>query len=123
VSQVLGTTTTKAPPSVVLLGARLSVSGSSVPVRLSCSAAPCQGTVTLTQKVTTKLRNGHHRTETIVLARASFSLAPGATSTVRLHLTAAGRRRLAHARSHPVTAGLALTLTGAAAQADAVRVS
>ena len=122
-SQVLGSVTTKAPPSVVLLNRRATLLGSSsVAVRLNCSAAPCRGVVTLTEKIRVKLRNGHRRTETIVLARGSFSLVAGTSATVRLRLTAAGRRRLAGARRHPVGAGLAITVSGAAAQTDAVRV-
>ncbi len=47
----------------------------------------------------------------VVLAKGSVSLGGDKSGTVVLRLTAAGRRRLAHAKRHPVAAKLTVSLS------------
>jgi hypothetical protein len=50
---------------------------------------------------------------TLILATGSFALAQGKHGTVVLHLTVAGKKRLAHAsRHHPIAATLTLLVQG-----------
>jgi hypothetical protein len=52
-----------------------------------------------------------HR-ETLVLARGYFSLAKGKSAVAVLHLTAAGRQRLAQVKRYPLAANLILSVQG-----------
>ncbi len=76
-------------------------------------------------QVVVRHRKGHrtvsHR-QTLVLAKGTFSIAAGQSSAVVLHLTAAGRKQLAHVKPHPLKVKLALSLTGRAAQGQVVLV-
>lgn len=84
-------------------------------VRLKCSGGPCKGTLQLLLRV----RSRHH-TRTIVLATGSFSLRAGTGSTVAMHLTSAGRSRLAHGAHRGVAAKLKVSLDGGATTTHAV---
>lgn len=107
-----------APPSPVatVLASKLLLAGKSLPVRIKCSGAPCHGTIELNVQILVKRHRGRRTIstrETLLLAKAAFSLPPGKSATVRLHLTAIGRRRLAHAKHHPLAGKLVLALQGA----------
>jgi hypothetical protein len=86
-----------------------------VALLLSCSDATCRGTIELTSQVMTSRHEGgkaaSHR-ETLVLARGYFSLAKGKSAAAVLHLTAAGRRRLAQVKHHLLAANLILSVQG-----------
>ena len=84
-------------------------------VRLKCSGGPCKGTLELQLRVTS-----HHRATTLVLATGSFSRQAGASSSVVLHLTAAGRSHLAHDAHRAVAAKLKVSLHGGATTTHAV---
>ncbi len=60
--------------------------------------------------------------KTLVLATGSFSLEGGHSGSVLLHLTPAGRRRLAHARHHRLAARLVLSVNGGGTVSRAVGV-
>jgi Na+/H+-translocating membrane pyrophosphatase len=62
----------------------------------------------------------HHHARTIVLATGSYSLQAGASSRVSMHLTSAGRSRLAHAAHRAVAAKLKVVLHGGATTTHAV---
>jgi Carboxypeptidase regulatory-like domain len=121
---------TPAPPSSalpdVVLGSGVVVSRGSALVHLKCSNASCQGIVELEVQVLTKRHAGKltisHR-ETVLLGKASFSLAQGKSGVVVLRLTAAGRNRLAHAKRHPVAAELSLAVVGVKATVKALLVT
>jgi hypothetical protein len=102
-------------PMVTITGSKIVVSGSSVKgLRVKCSDAACWGSAELTVRVVVKRRKGKKtvsRKETLILAKGSFSLAAGDSSAVVLHLTAAGKKRLAHVKRHPLTAKLTLLVT------------
>jgi hypothetical protein len=106
-------TSTVTTPLVTLMASELLVSGGSAPVRLGCSKATCQGSIELTVQVPEngKGTTAAARKATLVLATGSFSLTEGKRGTVVLHLTAAGRKRLAHAsKHHPIAAKLTLSV-------------
>jgi hypothetical protein len=48
--------------------------------------------------------------QTLTLAKGTYSLAAGKTGTIVLRLTAAGKKRLAHAKHHPVATKLILSV-------------
>jgi hypothetical protein len=99
-------------PFLTLMGSKLLISGSAVPVHVVCSQATCQGSIALIEQATsrdhkrkTKLSSMH-----VLLATGSFSISGRKSSTVVLHLTTVGRERLAHAKHHPVAAELVLSV-------------
>jgi hypothetical protein len=103
-------------PLITLMASRLVVSGGTAPVGVECQAAACRGSIELTVKVSAKDGGGKtavDRKATLVLATGSFSLAESKQGTVVLRLTAAGRKRLAHAsKHHPIPAKLTLSIRG-----------
>ncbi|MFI5005233.1 MAG: hypothetical protein ACHQE6_09495 [Solirubrobacterales bacterium] len=107
-----------APPLLVPLvkvsGSKVLFKGGSTSVHITCANAACRGSVELTVQVVTRRRKGRRGASrgTLVLARGSFSLAAGQSGTVVLHLTAAGRKRLAHAKHHPVSVKLTVLVKG-----------
>jgi hypothetical protein len=106
------------PAPVVTLASsasKLAVSGNATHVRIACAAAPCAGSVEVVEQVVVTHRKGTRtilKAETIVLAKGSYSLAAGSTGKITLRLTAAGRKRLAHARHHRVSGKLLLSVRG-----------
>ncbi len=84
-------------PLVTAPTSKIVVSGSSVPVLLQCSDAPCRGSVELIVQVPARRHEGtraaSHR-DILILARGSFLLTEGKSGTVTLHLRAAGRALL-----------------------------
>lgn len=117
------------PPPTPLLSvasAKLRVSGASISVRLECAKAPCRGSAELTLQVIVKRHRGGKtisRRQTLVLAKGSFSLASGQAGPVRLRLTALGRKRLAHAKRHPLKLKLTLSVAGGGVTTKTVVVS
>jgi hypothetical protein len=97
-----------------------------VRIKIRCGDAPCRGSVELTAHFLGRRRKSKTRVlggETVVLAKGTFSLAGGKNATVTLRLTAAGRRRVAHAKRHPLTAQLVVSLVGGKASTEWVKVS
>jgi len=106
----------QAIPLITVMTSSLTVSGATAPVSVECQAAACRGSIELTVQVPVKNGKGKtaadHKT-TLVLATGSFSLVEGKQGTVVLRLTAAGRKRLAHAsKYHPIAAKLTLSIRG-----------
>lgn len=98
-------------PFLTLMGSKLLISGSAVPVHVVCSQATCQGSIALIAQVASGDQKGKKTSRMrVVLATGSFSIAGMKSSTVVLHLTAVGRKRLARARHHPVAAELVLSV-------------
>jgi hypothetical protein len=109
------TNLTDPAPLITLMASKLVVSGGSAPVRIACSHARCQGSIELAVQVEGKRHAGRSalaRMETLVLATGSFWLAAGNHASVLLHLTPAGRQKLAQARRHPIAAKLILSVKG-----------
>jgi hypothetical protein len=102
-------------PVVSLRQSKLLLSGKTVQVHLRCEQATCSGTVKLTLRIISR----RHRTKrtittttTLVLGKEFFSLAAGENGVVKLRVSAAARKRLKHARHHPLTAELIVSLQG-----------
>jgi hypothetical protein len=109
-------------PSLTILG-RLKAAGPLATAKLHCGLGPCKGTLQLLASVVKRQRvNGHIVTRrlTALLGSASFSIAQGATSKVKIKLTATGRHLLANAARHPHAATLKLAMQGVHATVRAV---
>jgi hypothetical protein len=101
-SGVLPSKTTVLPIAhLALKFSKIVVSGHSTSLRVQCLGSPCSGSAVL--------KAAH---SSGALARGSFSIATGKSKLVVLHLTPLGRRRLAHAKRHPLAVKLALALHG-----------
>jgi hypothetical protein len=98
--------------SQVSIGSPSSVlSGRYLPVKLSCEhtragvydaghGGPCSGRATVTTR------------KAVLLASASYSLANGKSTIIRLRLTTTGMKVLANAKARPVEEKLSVTLKG-----------
>ena len=99
-------------PSVTILTRRFVVTGRSIDVRVACAHARCIGRIALGNRVPRKTKGSHYLISSAI-AVGSFSLAPGQQRTVALRLR--GKRALGafiHARKHPVTARLEVSVRG-----------
>ncbi len=91
-------------PKVVITSSSVALAGKSLvaPVTLSCSGAPCAGSIQLSGTVKSKKKVGK-RTVTkalsVVLAITPYKLAKGKSATFHLTLTKTGRRSLAQANA------------------------
>jgi hypothetical protein len=115
-------------PVVTLAGSSsaLAVSANATHVRIACAHAACAGSVEVVEQVFVTHRKGTRtilKIETVVLAKGSYSLAAGTTGKVTLHLTATGRKKLAHARHHRVAGKLLLSVAGGKQLEKTVRLS
>lgn len=94
---------------------KIVISGSTASLLVSCSDATCRGSIELTSQIMINRHEGRktasHR-QTLVLARGYFSVARDKSAAAVLHLTAAGRQRLAHVKRHPLAANLILSVDG-----------
>lgn len=105
----------KTTPLVTLMGSKLVILNNAASVHVVCSKAACQGSIELVTQTANKRHKGRAATaskEPLVLATGSFSLAEGRDGSVLLRLTPTGRKRLAHARRHPIAAKLVLSVQG-----------
>ncbi len=98
-------------PHLALRGSHVKRSGRRLLLELSCTGAPCRGRVVLTARVL-RVVHGHGRATEVVLGAASFDIAPGHTATIALHLTRAGRARLAARSRRGWRVQLLLALNG-----------
>lgn len=87
-------------------------------VWLTCSGSVCHGTLQLLLRVVS-----HHHATSLVLATGSFSLQAGASSSIVMQLTAAGRSHLAHDAHRAVAARLKVSLHSGATTTHAVSVT
>jgi hypothetical protein len=83
-----------------------------VSVSLACATGACAGTVTLVYKHEVKLKHGRRKRLTTVIGSGGYSLADGASRTLKVHLNAAGRRFLKLAKSHRLSVLLTASVTG-----------
>lgn len=93
---------------------RVLVKGDLAAVRITCARAACKGSIELALQVVSRRRGGRRGAlrGTLVLAKGVFSVAAGRSATITLRLTATGRRRLAHAKRHPLAVELVLSTIG-----------
>ena len=97
---------------------RVVLTGTRIPVKLSCGGARCSGTVTMTESVKVKVKKGKKtvtKTETLLLASSSYTLAKGASTTVDLVRTSRGKGVLKKAKpTSPLHETLVATAAGGA---------
>lgn len=110
--------TPSASAHLTIRSARAAVSVRTTKVTLTCTGAPCRGSLSLVIKLTQHVRrrvHGHMRTLTvsrnILLARAPFTLAAGSARSVVLHLTRAAQRMLAHAHRRQMRVQATVTMS------------
>jgi len=77
------------PPGTAKAAATAMVKSGKAELKLTCSGGPCKGTIQLKAKV----KQGK-KTKTLVIGKASFSLAEGATATLKAKLLTAAKREL-----------------------------
>ncbi len=63
-------------------------------LKLTCSGGPCKGTL----KLTAKVKQGK-KTKSLVIGKASFSIAEGATATVKVKLSSPAKSELAKGKT------------------------
>lgn len=91
------------PPMIEVPSSKFVVSGSFAEVPVVCAGATCTGTIELTGQIVVKHRKGKRtisRKQTVVIAKGTYSLAAGTSTTVAVRLTAAGKSALAVAKAH-----------------------
>jgi hypothetical protein len=98
-------------PVVKTSATKLTASKNTAKLSLSCANASCLGFAEVVERVVAKHRK-HGKSKTVVLAKGSFSLAAGKTGTSLLSLTREGKKHLARARRHRVSAKLVISVTG-----------
>ena len=104
-TQSLSLTVAAVPPVVRVLGHSGLVRSDRLGVKLSCSRAPCSGTVKLDVRELVIVKHGHKRVRkhrTVVIGSAHYSLSVGASKVVKVKLNGAGRSALAKAKRHHV---------------------
>ena len=107
-----------AVPRIVVESTRVVLTGTRIPVKLSCGGARCSGTVAMTESVKVKVKKGKKtvtKTETLLLASSSYTLAKGASTTVDLVRTSRGKGVLKKAKpTSPLHETLVATAAGGA---------
>jgi hypothetical protein len=84
--------TAKPEPKLTLLSTKLKVTGSRVALKLSCAGAPCSGKLSV--KSASKITQGKRKRTVTITRTVRYSLAQGATQTLKLRLTATARTLL-----------------------------
>jgi hypothetical protein len=86
----------KPPPTegTAKAAATAKVKSGKAELKLTCSGGPCKGTLQLSAKV----KQGK-KTKTLVIGKASFSLAEGATATVKVKLSGPAKQELAKGKT------------------------
>jgi hypothetical protein len=79
-------------------------------LKLSCSGGPCQGKLSLTARV-----KRAYKTTSAVIGKASFSLADGASATLKVKLLSAAKQELDKGKT------IRAKLTGAAIVSSTVK--
>jgi hypothetical protein len=116
-----------AVPRIVVESTRVVLTGTRIPVKLSCGGARCSGTVAMTESVKVKVKKGKKtvtKTETLLLASSSYTLAKGASTTVDLVRTSRGKGVLKKAKpTSPLHETLVATAAGGATVTTIVAVT
>jgi hypothetical protein len=114
----------KPVPVIEIASSKLSVSRRATKVSLACANAACAGSVQVVETMVTRHRKGHRtvvKKEKLVVASGAYSLAAGQTGVVVLHLTGAGKGRLARAPHHRLSVTAVASVVGGTQVAKAVQ--
>jgi hypothetical protein len=98
-------------PVVKLAGSKVVLSSKAtvLPIKISCSGAPCSGTLSASVKLFVR-KSGHEVAETINFGTAHYSLAAGTSKSVSIRLGAASRSYLKANPAHPtINASIEIT--------------
>jgi len=102
-------------PVVKIVSSKLAALKGAAKLSVACANATCAGSVKVIDTVVTKHRKGHRtivKKQKLVVATGSYSLVAGKTGTITLHLTGAGKRKLASAAGHRVRAKIVVSVLG-----------
>ncbi len=87
------------PAGKAIIRGTAAVKGGRALVKLSCRAAgPCKGTLKLLARVKTG-KPKHRKIRNVLIGKASFNLAPGASRTLKVRLSRQGKRLLRSGRT------------------------
>ncbi len=81
-------------PGTAKVGGSASVSSGKAMLKLTCSGGACKGTL----KLTAKVKQGN-KTKKLVIGKASFSLADGASTTLKVKLSGPAKQELAKGKT------------------------
>ncbi len=100
-------------PVVKLASTRVALANTAkiLPLKLSCTNAPCSGTLNVSARVTVKVRRGAtfvKKTETMNFGSASYQIT-GTSGKVSVHLTASARGFLKTNPARPISASVTVT--------------
>lgn len=101
-------------PVLTLSTSKIVVSGNLARVPIVCTNATCAGTIELTEQIVVRHRHGRKTKKTLVLGRGAYALASGHSATILVRMTSAGRRALAKARHHRLSAKIIASVIGGA---------
>lgn len=114
-------------PTVTITSSKVLVRGGVAHVAISCgSGASCIGWVELIEHVPGKHRHGRHRhssTKTVVVGKATYTLAAGHSTTLLISLSRSAARSLAHAKHHSLTVTAHAVVGGGSATSRSVTLS
>jgi len=105
-------------PVVTTSTSKLTVTVSTTKASVACAGAPCAGSIEVLERTVVK-----HRHKTVVLAKGSYSLAVGKSAAITLHVSTAGKKKLARARHHRASAKLLISVKGGKAVEKTVQLT
>ena len=103
------------PPQIAVAGGRLQVKSNRFGVKLSCSRSTCTGSLKVEAVELLTVKHGKRKVKkhrTVVIGRASFSVAAGQSGTTTIALNGTGRKLLRKAKSHKLGVQLLASATG-----------
>ena len=113
-------------PKLTLSSSKVMVSRGTAQVPIACASANCSGTIELTEQEVFKTRKGKRTIvskKTLVLGKASYSLAAGHSATIAVHLTRPGKAALAKAKHHQLSVEAIASVAGGTTAKKAVVIS
>jgi YVTN family beta-propeller protein len=115
-----------ATPHVAILTGGAKVLSRHFKLKLSCTGAACKGTVALSATLvvsTGKGRKKRTHTQSVNVAKATYSIAKNHDKTIRLGVTRKVMKRLGKLRTHPIRLKATVTLRGGRAATRTVLLS
>jgi hypothetical protein len=97
-------------PGMAKAAGSAQVKGGKAALKLSCSGGPCQGKLTLTARI-----KRAYKSTNSVIGKASFSLADGASATLKVKLISSAKQELGRGKT------IKAKLTGASIVASTVK--
>jgi hypothetical protein len=95
-------------------------------IKLSCQAAPCSGSATVTERVVVKTHKGNKpvsKEQTLVLAQADYTIKMGQRATVDLKLSSSWPKTSAGAKGRLTKEEVCVTVRGGTTMTKMLRIS